>query len=157
MLPRTGVVMSIANRELVHRWFEEVWNKQSEEAIDQMFAPGGKSYGFPQPDAVLVGPEKFKEIHRSFISAFPDVHVTLRDTICENDHVAVTWVATMTHLGDSLGFAPTLQKVSLEGCSIVSVRDGQIQDGRNYMEMEGLIHRLRAFAASSVEATPTTA
>lgn len=149
--------MSTANRELVHRWFEEVWNKQSEEAIDQMFAPGGKAYGFPTADAVLIGPDKFKEIHRFFLGAFPDVHITVHDIICEGDRVAATWVASMTHLGDSLGFAPTLQRVSLEGCSVLIVRDGQIQDGRNYMEMEGMINRLKTSDASPLESAQTTA
>jgi predicted ester cyclase len=135
--------MSSTNRELVHRWFEEVWNKQSEDAIDEMFAPGGKAYGFPTADSVLIGPDKFKEIHRFFLGAFPDIHITVQDIICEGDRVAVTWVANMTHLGDSLGFAPTLKKVSLEGCSVLIVRNGQIQDGRNYMELEGMINRLK--------------
>ena len=148
--------MSIANRELVHRWFEEVWNKQSEDAIDQMFAPGGKAYGFPEANSILIGPDKFKESHRFLIGAFPDIHVTLQETICENDRVAVTWVARMTHLGDTLGFAPTFQKVSLDGCSVLLVRDGQIHEGKNYMEMGALVHRLRAIAASPLETAQTT-
>jgi len=151
-----GSAMSTANRELVHHWFEEVWNKQSEDAIDEMFAPGGKSYGFPEASSILIGPDKFKEIHRFFIGAFPDIHVTVLDTICEGDRVAVTWVAGMTHLGDSLGFAPTLQKVSLEGCSVLVVRDGQIHEGKNYMEMEALINRLKASAAPPLETVAQT-
>ena len=149
--------MSTANRELVHRWFEEVWNKQNEDAIDQMYAPGGKAYGFPDANSVLVGAEKFKEMHRFFLSAFPDVHITVQDTICENDRVAVTWVATMTHLGENLGFSPTFQKVSLQGCSILNVHDGQIHEGRNYMELQSLIDRLKATAAASAETASTPA
>jgi steroid delta-isomerase-like uncharacterized protein len=157
ILSRTGSPMSTANRELVHRWFEEVWNKQSEDAIDQMFAPDGKAYGFPQADSVLIGPDKFKEIHRFFLSAFPDVRITIEDMICEDDRVAVTWVANMTHLGDTFGFAPTFEKVSLQGCSVLVVRNNQIQDGKNYMELEALINRLKASAAPSIETAQTTA
>jgi hypothetical protein len=62
----------------------------------------------------------------------------------------------MTHLGDTLGFAPTFQKVSLDGCSVLVVRDGQIHEGKNYMEMGALVHRLRAIAASPLEAAQTT-
>ena len=62
----------------------------------------------------------------------------------------------MTHLGDSLGFAPTLQKVSLEGCSVLVVRDGQIHEGKNYMEMEALINRLKASAAPPLETVAQT-
>jgi predicted ester cyclase len=143
--------MSSTNHELVHRWFEEVWNKQREEAIDEMFAPEGKAYGFPEPHSVLVGPENFKQIHRAFLSAFPDLRITVNDIICENDRVAVTWTAVMTHLGDSLGFAPTSENVSLEGCSILVIRDSQIQDGWNYMELQGLVQRLKQMSAPSTE------
>jgi steroid delta-isomerase-like uncharacterized protein len=149
--------MSTANRALVHRWFEEVWNRQSEEAIDEMFAPDSKAYGFPEANSVLVGPDKFKEMHRFFLGAFPDIHITVHDTICEDDRVAVTWVAEMTHLGDSLGFTPTLQKVSLEGCSVLIVRNGQIHEGKNYMELQALVSRLRASATPPLAAAETVA
>lgn len=148
--------MSEQHRQLVRRWFEEVWNQQSEEAIDQMFAPGGKSFGFPEPHSTLVGPENFKTIHRLFLGIFPDIHITVHDVICEGDRVAVTWFATMTHLGDQLGFAPTMKKETLDGCSVLVVRDGQIHEGRNYMELQGLIQRLKSasLAAQDEELSP---
>ena len=144
--------MSEANRQLVRRWFEQVWNQQKEEAIDEMFAPEGKAYGFPEPDSVLSGPESFKTVHRLFLATFPDIHITTREIIAEGDLVAVTWSATMTHLGDALGFSATMQKESLDGCSVLVVRGSQIQEGRNYMEMHALIHRLKA-AADQLTAT----
>ena len=135
--------MSEENKKLVRRWFEEVWNQQSEDAIDQMFAPGGKAYGFPEPNSVLVGPESFKSVHRIFLGAFPDLRITVREIIAEGDRVAVAWTATMTHLGEHLGFAPTMIKETLHGSSFLTVSGGQIQEGTNYMEMQGLILRLK--------------
>jgi len=145
--------MSEANKQLVQRWFEEVWNKQSEEAIDEMFAPDGKAFGFPEPNPVLVGPESFKTFHRTFLGAFPDIHITINDILSEDDRVVATWIATMTHLGDTLGFAPTMQRVFLEGCSILVVHGSQIHEGRNYMEMEALIQRLKAASSAAAEQT----
>ncbi len=52
--------MSEANKLLLQRWFEQVWNQKSEAAIDEMFHPQGKSHGFPDADSVLVGPEGFQ-------------------------------------------------------------------------------------------------
>jgi predicted ester cyclase len=138
-----GPVMSEANKQLVRRWFEEVWNKQREEAIDEMFSPDGKVYGFPEPDSE-VGLQEFKDIYRNFVQAFPDIHIKVRSVISEDDRVAVTWTATMTHLGEGLGFAPTMKKESLEGCSILDVSGYQIQKGWNYMELHALMHRLKA-------------
>lgn len=145
--------MSEANKQLVRRWFEEVWNQQKEEAIDEMFSPEGKAYGFPEPEPVLVGPEAFKKFHRQFLGAFPDIRITVRDIICEGDLVAVTWTARMTHLGDTLGFAPTLRKESLDGCSVLTVRGPQIQNGTNYMEMQGLVQRLKSASIAKEDAT----
>ena len=144
--------MSEAKKQLVRRWFEQVWNQQSEEAIDEMFAPGGKAYGFPEPNSVLVGPESFKTIHRLFLGAFPNLHITVQEIICEGDRVAVAWTATMTHLGEHLGFAPTLKKETLDGSSFLTVGDHQILEGRNYMEMQALIQRLRESSQPAVAA-----
>ncbi len=141
--------MSEANKSVVKRWFEEVWNKQNEDAIDEMFDAQGKSYGIPEPDSVLVGPEAFKALHRTFCGAFPDMHFELHDLIAEGDRVAVRWVVNMTHLGDQLGFAPTVTKVSLGGCSFLIVKDGKLVDGRNYMEWQGLMQKLKESAASA--------
>lgn len=49
----------------------------------------------------------------------------------------------MTHLGDHLGFAPTMKKETLDGSSFLTVSGRQIQDGRNYMELQALILRLK--------------
>ena len=49
--------MSEANKLLLKRWFEQVWNQKSEAAIDEMFSPQGKSHGFPEADRSLLAPK----------------------------------------------------------------------------------------------------
>jgi hypothetical protein len=56
----------------------------------------------------------------------------------------------MTHLGEHLGFAPTLKKETLEGSSFLTVSGSQIQDGRNYMELQALILRLKENSPASI-------
>jgi steroid delta-isomerase-like uncharacterized protein len=139
--------MSEENKQLVRRWFEEVWNQKSEGAIDAMLSPEGKAHGFPQEDSVLVGPEDFKTIHRSFLGAFPDLHIAIEDAIAEGDKVAVRWTVTATHRGDHLGFAATGKRIGLNGSSIVVIKDGKIHDAWNFMDMGGLFARLTESAA----------
>ena len=67
------------NKQLVRRWFEEVWNQKREDAIDAMYYREGKAHGFPDAQSVLVGPEEFKKVHRTFLGAFPDVQVKIED------------------------------------------------------------------------------
>lgn len=139
--------MSEANRQLTVRWYDEVWNQRSSAAIDAMFAPLGKSHGFPEPDSVLVGPAAFKAIHATFCGAFPDLHIALDDIICEGNRVAVRWTSTMTHLGDHLGFPPSRKKVALSGSSFLIIENGSIVEGWNFMEMHGLMQSLNNTSA----------
>ena len=135
--------MSEANKQVTIRWFEEVWNQRSEAAIDQMFGPHGKSYGFPDRDSVIEGPEAFKEIHRIFLAAFKDVHVEIKEVIAEGDRVAVRWQATQTHVGDYLGIPPTGKKTRIDGSSFLTVKDGVILEGTNQMDMQLLVKELK--------------
>ena len=53
--------MSQENKDLIRRWFEEVWNKGREEAIDEMFAADGIAHGLAeQSDKSMRGPVDYK-------------------------------------------------------------------------------------------------
>ena len=132
------------NKQLVRRWFEEVWNQKREDAIDAMYHRQGKAHGFPDAQSVLVGPEEFKKIHRNFLGAFPDLQVKIEDLVAESDRVAVRWTITMTHRGDHLGFPASGKTAHLEGSSFVIVKNGMILEGWNQMEMQGLFQYLRS-------------
>lgn len=136
-----------ANEQLLRRWFEEVWNKKREQAIDEMLTEDCVAYGLPDPDAVLRGPGQFKVLHRNFCGAFPDLHITVEDVIASGDRVAARWRATGTHLGAHLGFPPTGKKVSLDGASIGVVRDGRIREAWNMMDMGHFFESLRGDGA----------
>lgn len=132
-----------ANEELVRRWFELVWNRKDASAIDEILAPDCVAYGLPDPDAVLHGPEAFKQVHSAFCSAIPDIQIELNDVIAAGDRVAARWRATGTHTGEGLGFSPTGRRVVLDGATIAVVRDGRLQEGWNMMDMGHLFATLR--------------
>ena len=136
--------MSEANKLLVRRWFEQVWNQKSEAAIDEMLSPQGKSHGFPEADSVLVGAEAFKAVHRTFCGAFPDVHVDVVEIVAEGDRVAVRWRVSMTHLGDHLGFPASGKKTTLDGSSFLIVKDNQVTEGWNQMDLQAMMQKLQA-------------
>jgi steroid delta-isomerase-like uncharacterized protein len=136
--------MSEANKQLVKRWFEEVWNQKSESAIDAMRTSNSLIHGFPEPDATVCGVEAFKAVHRNFCGAFPDLHVSVEDVLCDGDRVAARFKATMTHQGDQLGFPATGKTATLHGSTFVVVRDGKILEGWNHMDMGSLIASLKS-------------
>jgi len=130
-------------KQLAQRWFEEVWNKKREDAISEMFEEGREAHGLPEPDSVIRGPEEFKKFHRVMVATFPDLHVDLDELIGEGDRIAVRWTATMTHLGDGLGYAPTKKSLKLVGASFLRCQGGKIVEGLNYTNFTWLIGQLK--------------
>jgi hypothetical protein len=50
--------MSTESKDLIRRWFEEVWNKGREDAIDEMFAADGVAHGLTEEgDKTMRGPD----------------------------------------------------------------------------------------------------
>lgn len=132
-----------SNEHLVRRFFDEVWNKKNEAAVDELLTPDCVAYGLPDPDAVLHGPEEFKGVFRMFIGAFPDVQITIHDVIAAGDRVAVRWSAVGTHQGPHLGFPPSGRSVTLDGATIGIVRAGKIAQAWNMMDMGHLFDSIR--------------
>jgi predicted ester cyclase len=131
------------NKALILRWFDEVWNQGKESTITELFAEGGKSYGFPDPTSAI-SVDDFVAAHRGFNATFSDIHVTIDELIAEGDSVAVRFTAHLTHTGPGLGFAATNKRTVLTGGTIAHIRDGKIQEGWNYLDMAGFAARLQA-------------
>lgn len=124
--------MSTESKDLIRRWFEEVWNKGREDAIDEMFAADGVAHGLTEErDKTMRGPEQFKPFYRAFRSAFPDLEVVVEDTIAEGDKLAARCTVRGKHQSDSLGFAATGLTTDFTGITIVRIERGKIVEAWN--------------------------
>ena len=131
--------MSEENRALIHRWFEEVWNKGREEAIDEMFAEGAVAHGLVGEDGQeLRGPSDFKPFFRRFRDAFPDIQVVIEDCVTEGDRAAARCRVIASHTGGGLGVAATNKPVEFTGMTIVRVQNGQIIEAWNNFDFLSL-------------------
>ena len=127
----------------IRRWFEEVWNKGREEAIDEMFAADGLAHGL-EGDAPIRGAAEFKPFFHKFRAAFPEIRVTVEDAVAEGDKVAARCSVRGTHRGDTLGFKATQQPVAFEGITIVRLRDGKIVEAWNHFDFMKMFQQLDA-------------
>lgn len=136
--------MSDENVALMYRWFEEVWNQKRAAAIDEMLAADGIVHGLGEAGVTITGPEGFKPFFEKLRGAFPDIAVTIEDTIAADDKVAARWTVRMTHEGDQLGFAPTGKQAAVTGMSIIRVKDGQIVEAWNNWDIMALMQQIDA-------------
>jgi steroid delta-isomerase-like uncharacterized protein len=137
--------MSTEKEDLIRRWFEEVWNKGREDAIDEMFAADGVAHGLTdEGDKTLRGPEQFKPFHRTFRSAFPDIEVVVEDTISEGDKLAARCTVRGRHQSDSLGFAATGLSTDFTGITIVRIERGKIVEAWNNFDFMRMYKQLGA-------------
>jgi steroid delta-isomerase-like uncharacterized protein len=139
--------MSEANKTLVRRWFEEVWNQGREESIDELFAARGIGYGLGDTEAPIQGPAGIKPFVRNLRGALPDIHMKIEDIMAEGDRVTVRITAEGTHKGGNLGVAPTGRRIHIEGIVIVRIANGQIVEGWNSWDQLGLLRQIEALPA----------
>ena len=124
--------MSEANKALVRRWFEEVWNRGRSDAIDEMLASDGIVHGLSESvEDVLRGPEDFRPFHATFRGAFPDIEVDVEEMIAEGDLVAARCVVRGRHTGDNLGVPASNTAVNFTGMVIVRLKDSKIVEAWN--------------------------
>lgn len=60
--------------ELIRKWFEEVWNKGRESAIDEMCAAEAVGHGQTVDGSDIVGPAHFRNFWEAFRAAFSSIH-----------------------------------------------------------------------------------
>ena len=124
--------MSEENKQLVRRWFEEVWNQGRAGAIDEMLDEYGIAHGLSDdPSNPIKGPSGFKPFHSLFREAFPNMMIVVEDMVAEGDKVAARCSVRGRHEGDFRGFAATQSPVDFTGMTIVRIANGKIVEAWN--------------------------
>jgi predicted ester cyclase len=128
---------------ILEHWFEEVWNKGREAAIDELATPDVKAFGLTNPDGTEVkGIPEFKAFYRSFQSAFSNIHIEVEDTVTEGDKTVARCVVTATHTGEGIGKTPKGKHVKFTGMSLVREKDGKIAESWNNFDFKTMFEQL---------------
>ncbi|HKR64569.1 MAG TPA: ester cyclase [Thermoanaerobaculia bacterium] len=128
-------------RELGRRWFEEVWNRRNDAAIEELMAPD--AYGHVEGGEYR-GPAGFREMQKMFFSALSDVNIEVVDVIADGDRAAVRWRATGKHAGEGFGFKASHREFDVRGTTWLIVKDGKIVEGWDTWNLGGLLESLRS-------------
>jgi steroid delta-isomerase-like uncharacterized protein len=128
------------NKVRVRRLYEEVFNQKNLAAIDDYFAPTVIDHSLP-PGAPG-GIEGVRQTIVMFLSAFPDLHLTVEDLIAEGDKVVARWTLRGTHQGASLGMPPTGKQFTMPGISVVRLDGGKSAEQWVVHDQLGMLQQL---------------
>ena len=124
--------MSEANKQLIRRWFEEVWNQGRDEAIEEMFDENGIAHGLSDdPANPIKGPRGYRPFYDTLRKAFPNIVVVVEDMVAEGDKVAARCSVRGKHEGEFLGRAATQAPVEFTGITLVRIDRGKIVEAWN--------------------------
>ena len=136
-------------KQLVQRWFEEVWNQQKESTVDELLSPDGIAFGLADAATKVHGPSEFKPFMRNMLNAFPDFHIKLEDMVAEGDKVAVRFQVTGTHKGNGLGFPATGKKIDVSGMTFIHFSGGKLFRGWNNWDQLAMLQQLNVSPAAA--------
>ncbi len=130
------------NKELVRRYWAEVWRPGGEAAVAELLAPDEVHHWGVVDDTV--GHEAFAERLRGFLVAFPDLRFTVDQLVGEGDLVVSRWTATGTQTGAFFDIAPTGTAVEWTGINVFRFACGRIAESWGQADHLGLRRQLGA-------------
>lgn len=114
------------NKELVRRYFAEVWNAGDESASDALIAEEYVGHTLIHGSSDHSGIAGHAQWIGNLRKAFPDLNITIEDIIAEGDKIVARVILTGTHRGEFGRFAPSNKHAVSDNVFIVRIADGRI-------------------------------
>jgi predicted ester cyclase len=121
---------------LLRKWFEEVWNKNRLEAIEEMLADGYKTRGLrnaigEEPTSI----ESMKEFRKRFATEFPSLRIDVEEVVADGHRVAARCSVEVTQAG-------TGKKAKFGGMCFMHLKDGKVAEAWNNFDFASMRQQL---------------
>ena len=128
------------NKSIVRRWVEEGWNKGNLEVVDQVYAPNYVQHE-PAPETVNSS-ETLKQYVGTYLTAFPDLNLSIDDLVAEGDKVVWRFTSTGTQTGPFMGMPATGKTGNITGLVMFRLENSRIVEGWVNIDALGLLQQL---------------
>jgi predicted ester cyclase len=130
-------------KTVARSYFEAVAARDVEAMIEH-WEPG--QVGYLHGLAELRVPEGYREWFGNLFRAFPDFDMEPIEIVGAGELAAVRWRAAGTFTGPARfeGLAPNGARIELEGCDMLTIRDGLIRENHAYTNAAELARQLGA-------------
>ena len=130
--------IAAANKELLRRFYEEVYGDWNMALVDAVVSPGFVSHDWPEHGPT--GPQAFRDYYSAIRLAVPDARYVVDDLVAEGDRVVVRWRLLGTHQGAFNGIDPTGAPITLKGIAIYRLEGGKLMERWVVSDLYGALH-----------------
>ncbi|UFP96175.1 ester cyclase [Gloeobacter morelensis MG652769] len=134
-----------ANKALVRKFYEEVFNRRNLALADELVTPDGINHATP-PGVPSVGPSGIRFVVSMLTEGFPDHHHAIEDLFAEGDKVAMRCTFSGTHTGGILGLPPTGRAFRQQQMHILRIEGGKLAEHWAVRDDLALMQQLGAIA-----------
>ena len=124
--------MSQANKAVVERWGEEIWNGGDLAVVDEIIAEGYVHHSSLRGD--MRGRGALREGIGRWRAALPDMRFT-KELLADGDRVVQHWTCKGTHKGPWQGVPGTGKAVTFSGVTIFRIAGGKIVESWAYWDV----------------------
>jgi steroid delta-isomerase-like uncharacterized protein len=145
--------MSVQDNAAVARgWAQAAFIQHDLEAAARFLTPDWVGHWVGMPEGH--GHEGFKRLAGAYLTAFPDMQITVEDALEVGDKVVRRISFLGTHQGSFLGVPPTGKRVRGNGIVIIRIKDGKIAEEWEMSDLLGLLQQLGAVPPFQSETRP---
>jgi steroid delta-isomerase-like uncharacterized protein len=137
------------NKATVRRFYEEMLSGHNLDVARELFTEDFVDHDPDDPDGRVSGVNGAMEEVGVYISAFPDMRVSVDDLFAEGDRVAVRGTLRGTHGGSLAGIPASGKAVSVPAIQTFRLVDGKIAEAWLSIDRLGMLQQIGAIPAPS--------
>ncbi len=127
------------NMRIVRHIYEQVFDKHNLGVVDELYT---SDFVYQSPGDPDLHREGLKQAFGDYVSAFPDVRMTIEDMFAAGDRVAVRFTARGTHQGEYMGVPPTGKQVTVTSILIHRLAGGRMVEDWEWEDQLGVLRQL---------------
>jgi steroid delta-isomerase-like uncharacterized protein len=131
-----------------HRLYDGVFSQHDLTVLDELVS--GEFVDHDAPAGVPPGPLGLRQVAQQYLTAFPDLQLTIEDQLAEDDRVATRFTARGTHRGPFLGVPPTGQPFVVGGIAVDRFASGKLVESWLTYDRLGLLQQLGVVPAGAL-------
>ena len=133
-----------ANKQIVQRYFEEVWNKGNLQVLDSLLSPDYLNHTPSTPNPAP-GPAGLKPIVQAIRRGFPDIHYEIQELIATDSFVVAQVIVTGTNTDSLFGLPPTGKPIRILQINEEKIIDGKISEHWRVTDELGMMKQLGVY------------